>query len=90
MAGLKVLNKGITANDNVKKIIISLPKKWRSMVTILKVSMKMNNMTLEEIISSLRIYNIELEEYEPHKKVKFVAMKSKGKPEKAKTLQAEE
>lgn len=40
-------------------------------------------MNLEELISSLRSHKIELEEDEPQKKVKYVALKSKGKPAKA-------
>ena len=43
-------------------------------------------MILEELISSLRTHEIELEEDEPQKKVKFMALKSKGKPEKARAL----
>jgi hypothetical protein len=75
VAGLEVLNKGYTTVDHVKKIIRSLPQKWRPMVTALKVSRDLNNTTLEEIISSLRSYEIELEADEPRKKVKYVALK---------------
>lgn len=39
---LNVLDKGYTTVDHVKKIIISLPKKWRPMVTSLKVSKDLN------------------------------------------------
>ena len=35
---LKVLDKGYTTTDHVKKIIRSLPKKWRLMVIALKLS----------------------------------------------------
>lgn len=37
VAGLKVLNKGYTTLDHVKKIIKRLSKKWRPMVSTLKV-----------------------------------------------------
>lgn len=88
--GLKVLNKGYTTSDHVKKIIRSLPKKWRAMVTTLKVSKDLNNATLEEFISPLRSREIDLEEDDPQKKVKYMSLKSKGKLEKTKALQAEE
>ena len=88
IAGLRVLNKGYSTADHVKKIIRSLPKKQRPMVTALKLSKDLNNIRLEELVSSLRSHEIELEEDEPQKKIKSVALKSK--PEKAKTYQAME
>ena len=62
IAGLRVLNKGYSTADHVKKFIRSLPKKWRPMVTALKLSKDLNNISLEELISSLRSHEIELEE----------------------------
>lgn len=47
VAGLKVLNKGYTTSDHVKKIIKTLPKKWRPMVITLKVSKDLNNVTIK-------------------------------------------
>jgi hypothetical protein len=82
VAGLEVLNKGYTTVDHVKKIIRSLPQKWRPMVTALKVPRDLNSTTLEELISSLRSYEIELEADEPRKKVKYVALKSSCESEK--------
>lgn len=60
------------------------------MVTAFKVSKDLNNTTLEEFISSLRSHEIEIEENEHQKKVKYVALKSKCKPGKDKTLKSEE
>jgi hypothetical protein len=76
VACLRVLNKGYTTADHDKKIIISLPQKWRTMVTALKISRDLNSTTLEELISSLRSHEIELEADEPVKKAKSVALKS--------------
>lgn len=90
VVGLKVLNKDYTTSDHVRKIVRNLPKKWRPVVTSLKVLNFLNNTTLEELISSLRSHEIEFEEDEPQKKVKYVALKSKGKPEKAKAHKADE
>src|SRR4051812_24619530 len=65
VVGLKVLNKGYTMADHVKKIVKSLPKKWRPMVTTLKVSKDLNITTLEELVSFIRSREIKLEEDVP-------------------------
>src|ERR1044072_8673265 len=88
VAGLRVLDKGYSTSDRVKKIIRSLPAKWRPMVTALKVAKDLNSISLEELISSLRSHEIELQEDEPRRKVKSVALKSSSR--KAKALQAKE
>ena len=76
VAGLKVLDKGYSTADHVKKIIRSLPKQWRPMVTALKLAKDLNKITLEELISSLRSHEIELEADEPQKQGKPLALKS--------------
>lgn len=83
VAGLKVLDKGYSTAGHVKKIIRSLSKKWRPMVTTLKLAKDLNKFTLEELISSLRIHEIELNEDEPQKTNKSVALKSRRKESKA-------
>lgn len=88
VARLKVLDKWYSIVDHVKKIIISLPKKWRHMVTALKLANDLNNISLEELVSFLRSHQIELEEYEPRKRGKYIALKSK--PEKIRAYQAGE
>lgn len=80
VALLKVLNKGYSMVDHVKKIIKSLPKKWSPMVASLKLEKNLNNIILEELVSSLRSHEIEIQEDKPQKQGKFVALKSK--PEK--------
>lgn len=49
------------------------------MVTSLKLSKDFNNDSLEELVSSLRSHEIELEEDDPKRKSKFVALKSSGR-----------
>ncbi|XP_058754629.1 uncharacterized protein LOC131627789 [Vicia villosa] len=90
VVGLNVLNKGYSTLDHVKKIIKSLPTKWRPMLIVLKLAKDLNNTSLEELISSLRIHEIELEQDEPHKKGKSVALKCTRKSEKPKAFQGEE
>src|ERR1044072_6054850 len=87
VAGLRVLDKGYSTADHVKKIIRSLPAKWRPMVTALKMAKDLNKISLEELISSLRSHELELQEDEPQKKIKSVALKSNLR--KAKAPQAE-
>ena len=50
-------------------------------MTALKLAKDLNKVTLEELISSLRSHEIELNEDEPQKKNKFVALKSNRKSE---------
>src|SRR3954469_15116634 len=78
-AGLRVLDKGYTKADHVKKIIRSLPRRWGPMVTAFKISKNMNEVSLEELISSLRSHEIELDANEPQKKGKSIALKSNFK-----------
>ena len=89
VTGLKVLDKGYSTADHVKKIIRSLPKKRIPMVTALKLAKYLNKISLEEIVSSLRSHEIELEEDEPQKQGKSLALKSNKKYE-LKVLQAKE
>ncbi|XP_050909134.1 uncharacterized protein LOC127122904 [Lathyrus oleraceus] len=63
------------------------------MVTSLMLSKDLNNISLAELISSLKSHEIELEEDEPQKKSKSVALKSRSerrKPERNKAFQSEE
>ena len=79
VTGLKVLNKEYSIIDHVKKIIRSLPKRWRPMATALKLSKDLNNTYLEELVSYLRGHEIELEEYETKRKRKIYCSEVFGK-----------
>src|SRR4051812_43467721 len=78
-AGLRVLDKGYTKVDHVKKIIKSLPKRWGPMVTAFKIAKNLNGVSLEELISALRSHETELDANEPQKKGKSIALKYKNK-----------
>src|ERR1044072_1078268 len=82
------MDKGYSIADHVKKVIRSLTKKWRPMVTALKMAKVLNKISLEELINSLRSHEIELQEDDPQEKIKYVALKSNLR--KAKALQAKE
>ena len=59
------------------------------MVTALKLAKDLNKISLEELVSSLRSHEIELEEDEPKRKSKYVTLKSSGRSKKIKALQVE-
>src|SRR3954468_22324474 len=75
-AGLRVLDKGYTKADHVKKIIRSLSRRWGPMVTAFKIAKNLNEVSLEELISALRSHEIELDANEPQKKGESIALKS--------------
>src|SRR4051812_24469445 len=78
-AGLRVLDKGYTKADHVKKIIRSLPRRWGPMVTAFKIAKNLNEVSLEELISALRSHEIELDANQPQKKGRSIALKSNVK-----------
>jgi hypothetical protein len=71
---LHVLKKSYTIVDHVKKILRSLPAKWRPKVTALQESKNLDEVTLESLISSLRSHEMELLADEPTKKMKSLAL----------------
>ena len=79
VVGLRVLDKGYSTADHIKKIIRSLPKQWRPMVTALNLAKDLNKISQEELVSSLIRHEIELEDDEPHKQGKPLALKSNKK-----------
>jgi hypothetical protein len=61
VAGLKVLKKSYTTSDHVKKILRSLPAKWRPKVTAIQEAKNLDTLSLEGLISSLMSREIESE-----------------------------
>src|SRR4030066_935667 len=81
--GLQVLKKSYTIADHVKKILRSLPVKWRPKVTTFEEARDLNALSLENLISSLKCYELGFPEAESSKKSKTIALKSKSKEVKA-------
>jgi len=81
------LNKSYNVSDHVKKIIRSLPIKFRAKVTSIQEADDLNKLILESLISSLKSHEIELIGDE-HAKYKSIALTSKEKY--AKAIQAVE
>ena len=91
VSGLQILKKSYVASDHVSKILRSLPAKWRPKVTAIEEAKDLNTLSVEDLISSLKCHEIGLNEQEPIKKHKAIAVKSRGKSSKArKALESEE
>jgi hypothetical protein len=76
VVGLQVLKRSYTTFDHVKKILRSLPSRWRPKVTAIQEAKDLDTLGLEELISSLMSHEIELSSDEPQKKLKSVALPS--------------
>ena len=60
-------------------------------VTAIEEAKNLNTLSVEDLISSLKCHEIGLNEHEPIKKPKYIALKSRGKSSKAlKALESEE
>jgi len=75
----------------VSKILRSLHARWRPKVTAIEEAKDLNTLCVDDLISSLKVYEISLNEYESVKKTKSIALPSKGKSSKAlKVIEYEE
>jgi hypothetical protein len=91
ISGLQILRKSYVASDHVNKILRSLPAKWRPKVIAIEEAKDLNTLSVEDLISSLKVHEIGLNEHDYDKKTKYIALASKGKPSKAlKAIESEE
>lgn len=74
----------------MKNILRRLPNRWRPNITTIQEAKYLNSLSLEELVSSLRSHEIELNENEPNKKSKSIALISKGNKIASKALHIEE
>jgi len=89
--GLQILKKSYVASDHVSKILRSLPARWRPNVTAIEEAKDLNTLSVEDLVNSLKVHEISLNEHEPAKKSKYIALPSKGKSSKAlKVIESEE
>ena len=86
---LRSLGKVYENKDHVRKILRSLSKKWRPKVTAIQETKDLNTLSLEELLGSLKVHELELNEEDSSRKEKFIALKAK-KPSSSKSLKAEE
>lgn len=81
---LQVLSKSYTRTEHVKKILRSLPARYRPNVTTIKEAKNLNMLSLKSLISSLQSHEMEMNGKEPMIKsktlaLKFVVERSSGK-----------
>jgi len=85
---LQILKKSYSIVDHMNKILRSLPVRWRPKVTTIEEVRDMNKLSIEDLISSLKCYELRLNRDEHVKKSKSITLKSKEKSSKA--LKADE
>src|SRR4030042_1868694 len=91
VSGLQVLKKSYTTPDHVKKILRSLPAKWRPKVTAIEEARDLNNLSLVNLISSLKCHELGFPEAGSSNTSKTLALRSKDKEAKAfKVAESEE
>ena len=79
----QILKKSYVASDHVSKILRSLPARWRPKVTAIEEAKDLNTLSVEDLVSSLKVREIGLNEHEPAKMNKSIALASKRKSSKA-------
>ena len=91
VSGLQILKKSYVASDHVSKILRILPARWRPKVTVIEEAKDLNTLSVEDLVSSLKVYELSLNEHESTKKSKSIALPSKGKSSKAlRVIESEE
>jgi len=91
VSGLQILKKSYVASDHVSKILRSLPARWRPKFTAIEEAKDLNTLSVEDLVSSLKVHEISVNEHEPAKKVKSIALPSKGKSSKTfKVIESED
>jgi len=88
---LQILKKSYVASDHVRKILRSVPARWRTKFTAIEEAKDLNTLSGENLVSSLKIHEKSLNEHEPAKKSKSIVLPSKGKSSKTlKVIESEE
>jgi len=77
--GLQILKKSYVASDHVSKILRSLLARWRIKVIAIDEAKDLRNLSVKDLISSLKVHEITLDEHDSAEESKSTALKSKGK-----------
>jgi len=64
VSGLQILKKSYVASDHVSKILRSLPARWRPKVTAIEEANDLNTLIVEDLVSSLKVHEIGLNEHD--------------------------
>jgi len=83
VSGLQILKKSYAASNHVSKILRSFPARSRPKVTSIEEAKDLNTLSVKDLVSSLKVHEISLNEHEHAKKSKYIALPSKGKSSKA-------
>jgi len=78
-SGLQVIKKSYNIYDHVKKILRSLPARFRPKVTTIQEAKDLDTLSLENLISYLKSHEIELFGDKPAKKFKYLAVIAEDK-----------
>ena len=65
---LQILKKSYVASDHVSKIL-SMPVRWRPKVTAIEEAKDLNILSVEDLVSSLKVHELSLNVYESAKKI---------------------
>ena len=74
VSGLQIRKKSYVASGHVSKILRSLPARRRPKVTAIEEAKDLNTLSVEDLVSSLKVHEISLNEHEPAKKRKSIAI----------------
>lgn len=74
MYGLQVLNKSYTNANHVKKILRSLPAKYRPKIIVIQEAKDLNTISLKSLFSNLQSHEMELNGDGSEKQVKTLAL----------------
>jgi len=80
---LQILKKIYVASDHVSKILRSPPARWRPKVTVIEEAKNLNTLSVEDLLGSLKVHELSLNDNESSNKSKSIALPSKGKSSKA-------
>ncbi|GJW51891.1 hypothetical protein Tco_0093242 [Tanacetum coccineum] len=84
ITSLKSLDESSSSRNHVRKFLRALPAKWRPKVMAIEESKDMSNLSLDELIDSLKVYEVVLEknfEISKIKKDKYKSLALEAKKE---------
>ena len=73
---LRSLGKVYTTQEHVRKILRSLPRQWRPKVTAIQEARDLSTLALENLLGSLKVHELELNEEGTEKRAKSIALKA--------------
>ncbi|GKC44773.1 zf-CCHC domain-containing protein, partial [Tanacetum coccineum] len=82
ITSLKALDESFSSQKHVRKFLRALPSKWRPKVTAIKESKDLSKLSLDELVSNLKVYEVVLEkdlESEKNKKEKYKSLALKAR-----------